>query len=155
MSNRLEPDPVPRRDFLGWAGLVSAGVALFGSAVGMARLPKPSLTPEPGSQFRLGSIDEYPVGGSRILPERNVRVVRNARGLAVMSLVCTHLGCIVGESPEGFKCPCHGSRFAPDGEVLGGPAPRGLRWLAVSRAADGSLLADADREVPPDTWYSV
>ena len=70
-----------------------------------------------------------------------------------MSMVCTHLGCIVGESAEGFKCPCHGSRFDPVGDVLGGPAPRPLRWLEVSRAADGSLVVDAKREVPQGTFY--
>lgn len=155
MSSRLEPDPVGRRDFLGLAGLGAALIALFGSVAGMARLPKPTLMPEPGSRFRIGAMDEIPVGGARVIPERNVRVVRSPRGVAVMSLVCTHLGCIVAEGSEGFNCPCHGSRFGRDGGVLGGPAPRGLRWLEVSRAADGTLLADADREVPAETWFAV
>lgn len=153
MSDRLTPDPLPRRDFLSLAGLTAAGIAVLSSIVGMARLPKPRVLPEAGSRFRIGRPEEFPAGSTRVLVERNVRVVATSRGVAAMSLVCTHLGCIVGESTEGFKCPCHGSRFDADGNVLGGPAPRPLRWLEVSRAADGSLLVDAKREVPQGTFY--
>jgi glycine/D-amino acid oxidase-like deaminating enzyme/nitrite reductase/ring-hydroxylating ferredoxin subunit len=51
--------------------------------------------------------------------------------LHVRSAVCTHLGCIVQwNRVEGsWDCPCHGSRFAPDGEVLSGPAISGLRTV--------------------------
>ena len=32
-------------------------------------------------------------------------------GSSALSLVCTHLGCTVDESADGFACPCHGSRY--------------------------------------------
>jgi glycine/D-amino acid oxidase-like deaminating enzyme/nitrite reductase/ring-hydroxylating ferredoxin subunit len=45
-------------------------------------------------------------------------------GLTAVSPTCTHLGCQVNWNPaeRSWDCPCHGSRFAPDGEVLQGPA---------------------------------
>ncbi|RME41223.1 MAG: ubiquinol-cytochrome c reductase iron-sulfur subunit [Deltaproteobacteria bacterium] len=53
---------------------------------------------------------------------------------------CPHLGCNVHWSNEdqAFLCPCHTSRFALDGHVIGGPAPRPLDTLPV-RITDGNI----------------
>jgi nitrite reductase/ring-hydroxylating ferredoxin subunit len=44
------------------------------------------------------------------------------------SPVCPHLGGVVrwNDADMAWECPLHGSRFAPDGELLEGPATRGL-----------------------------
>ena len=46
--------------------------------------------------------------------------------LHLFSAKCTHLGCTVAwNAGDGvFACPCHGSRFGPDGAVVNGPAAR-------------------------------
>ncbi|MGX1128330.1 glycine/D-amino acid oxidase-like deaminating enzyme/nitrite reductase/ring-hydroxylating ferredoxin subunit [Streptomyces glaucescens] len=65
-----------------------------------------------------------PVGG------RHVAVHRDESGqLHAVAARCTHMGCLVAfNRAEGaWECPCHGSRFAPDGSVLQGPAVRPLR----------------------------
>jgi len=89
----------------------------------------------------------------QVLPEKKVQMIATEEGIGAVSLVCTHLGCIVQESDAGFSCPCHGSRFGPNGELRQGPAPRPLPWFAVSQAPDGALVVDRGREVDPGTFY--
>lgn len=57
-------------------------------------------------------------------------VHRDEQGrLHAVSATCTHLGCVVAfnRAEKAWECPCHGSRFAPDGRVLQGPAVRPLK----------------------------
>ena len=59
-------------------------------------------------------------------------VYRDKNGkLHVVSAVCTHMGCINhwNEMEKSWDCPCHGSRFSIDGEVLEGPAYAALKKM--------------------------
>jgi len=50
-----------------------------------------------------------------------------------VSPVCPHLGGIVhwNDADQAWECPLHGSRFAPDGTLLEGPATRDLADLKI------------------------
>jgi glycine/D-amino acid oxidase-like deaminating enzyme/nitrite reductase/ring-hydroxylating ferredoxin subunit len=53
--------------------------------------------------------------------------------LHVFSAVCPHLGCVLqwNGSEKSFDCPCHGSRFTKEGELINGPAVTNLKTIDV------------------------
>jgi len=74
---------------------------------------------------------EIPAGEGRVVRRglKKLAIYRDERGaLHTMSAVCPHLGCIVAwnGTEQTWDCPCHGSRFGPEGQVLNGPANSGL-----------------------------
>jgi Rieske Fe-S protein len=59
------------------------------------------------------------------LEGKTVAAFRRADGSGVvLSPVCTHMGCVVAwnQAERTWDCPCHGSRFTAEGEVMAGPA---------------------------------
>ncbi len=154
-GSRLDAPRVKRRSFLSLAALGSFFAAMATAMAGVLRLPKPAVLPGPVHRFKMGFPEQFAVGSETRFEKENIFVFRDLRGIYAVSATCTHLGCTVGRSAEGFACPCHGSRFGPSGEVLGGPAPRALPWLELGRAADGQLVVFADNEVPEGTRFRV
>ncbi len=74
-------------------------------------------------------------GGVFDSDEGKVAVCRDRNGVVhACSAVCTHLGCDVrwNGGEQSWDCPCHGSRFTPDGSVINGPAVSGLRKVPVT-----------------------
>jgi Rieske Fe-S protein len=49
--------------------------------------------------------------------------------LHIVNTTCTHMGCELNwnSAEKSWDCPCHGSRFSYDGEVIEGPALNPLR----------------------------
>lgn len=136
-----------RRRFLAWGtGLLTffvaaaAGIPLIGGVIGgiyrkkkrewvkvteMASLPvNQPVNPTFSMQVTQAYLRETEL--------RKVWVVRQPNNtVTVFSPVCPHLGCHYHWNPQTrhFECPCHGSIYALDGKVLGGPTPRPLDTL--------------------------
>lgn len=66
----------------------------------------------------------FDIDGEKVAVHRDDQGVLHARSAA-----CTHLGCIVAwnDAERSWDCPCHGSRFATNGEVLQAPATTPLK----------------------------
>ena len=115
--------------------------ALIASALGGALLWR-FLTPKGASGAASGQgavevrLADVPAEGALVLPTQRCAIVRQGADVTALDLTCTHLGCTVKGTPQGFACPCHGSRFGPDGSVRRGPAERPLARLAVARTGE-------------------
>ncbi|PSQ49310.1 (2Fe-2S)-binding protein [Halobacteriales archaeon SW_7_65_23] len=79
------------------------------------------------------SPDEVPVDLNEASVTRHdgrpVGIFRDGDGsVHAVSAICPHMGCLVrwNDAERTWDCPCHGSRFDYDGDVISGPALDGL-----------------------------
>jgi nitrite reductase/ring-hydroxylating ferredoxin subunit len=143
-SYRSDSPSVQRRDFL-W--LAAKGLLALSGALGLVGILRYfSYRPGPvkPTRFELGPSSEYPPGSRTVVAEASAVLIHGPDGFQALSLICPHLGCTVEAAPAGFNCPCHGSRFGPDGAVRRGPATEPLRALRVEPAQDGRLVLFTD-----------
>jgi glycine/D-amino acid oxidase-like deaminating enzyme/nitrite reductase/ring-hydroxylating ferredoxin subunit len=104
---------------------ISGGLAVAGHVVGDRLRPSPVDSP---ADLARGSGAVIRVNGERCAVYRD-----DSGALHAVSATCTHQGCIVAfnDAERSWDCPCHGSRFAPDGSVLHGPATTPLAGREV------------------------
>ena len=97
------------------------GLRFFGD-----RLTKPGSRPI--EDLEPGEGDIVRLAGEKVAGHR-----RDDGSLVAVSSRCTHLGCQVNwnRAERSWDCPCHGSRFDPEGEVLEGPAVHRLELKPI------------------------
>jgi len=117
-----------------------------------------------------GVADGKPRNATAVRPITSERVtlVLDSAGVYAVYLVCTHLGCTpnytsdvvsgsgvpdsvakargdrpaAAQIPDGWACPCHGSRYFIDSTNFYGPAPRPMDWVDVQLTPDGYFVVD-------------
>ena len=67
-------------------------------------------------------------------------------GMLALSVICTHLGCIIRLDDSGFHCPCHASSFDKYGEVKSPPATRALDFFSME-IVNGELMIDIENPI--------
>ncbi len=60
-------------------------------------------------------------------------------------LLCTHKACQPVVFEYSLDCPCHGSQFDFEGEVLTGPASTNLKSFPVNEDGTGNLFIEIDQ----------
>ena len=128
----------------GIAGLVLTGAGGIFAAVNSLSSTvnyNPSLILEAGSpsDFLTGTMNNFQVA------DRKVTVVKGNEGLYALVRNCTHMGCIpnFSEADNQFHCPCHGSIFTLQGDVVRGPAPSPLYRASLVVNARGAVEINA------------
>ena len=121
----------------------AVGTVLAVPIVGYLLAPAIKKGAATGSWVTIGSIDDFPVGQTRLVDYESpvsrlgdgqtakvacwVRRV-SAQQFQVFAINCAHLGCPVRWFAQSklFMCPCHGGAYYEDGSRASGPPERGL-----------------------------
>jgi len=145
--------PVSRRRFCAGACHVASGatIATLFPACGGESPTSPSgmasMLAVLSGRFA-GSAVQVNVAGSPLADAGGAALIQSIAGVFLLSrtsttaftaidATCTHEGCtITGADGAGYVCPCHGSRYNRNGQVLAGPARASLRQYPAS-FADG------------------
>jgi cytochrome b6-f complex iron-sulfur subunit len=137
---------VSRRPF--FAGACCAALATVTSACGGDGSPNSPSSPATtlgklNGQFS-GSTVRVNTAGTALDNVGGAALVESVAGVFLLSrnsastfgaldAVCTHEGCtITGAAGDIYVCPCHGSRYNQNGQVVNGPAKANLRQYATS-----------------------
>jgi cytochrome b6-f complex iron-sulfur subunit len=115
----------------GCASLVTRRVPIENGAIRLSLRQHPELAEPRGSLRLLPDGWEDPV----------YLLTLDGGGFAALSSVCTHRGCTVDIGGPGLACPCHGSQYDREGQVMRGPASRALTRYPV-RATGDELVID-------------
>lgn len=138
-----------RRGFVKSLATTTLVLGVGGAVVQAGVFLKPNVLFEPAKVFKVGALDKFPIGSRTVIEGRGIEIVRAKDGMHAISLICTHLGCLVNpvanDLEVGYACPCHGSTFAPNGAVLGGAAPTDLPWYELFRDQMGTLVVDTSK----------
>jgi cytochrome b6-f complex iron-sulfur subunit len=140
--NAMPPkdDALSRRSFLDLlVKACLAGSALMGLGIVMRYLGYHTEDSR-SSQYDLGLASEYPPGSRIPVQDAQAIIIHDNQGFHAISLVCPHLGCTVNVTSEGFSCPCHGSRFIPDGSLRKGPASHPLNSIPIEVDGEDHLI---------------
>ncbi len=147
----MKKDNIKRRDFifyiLGSGSFIAANLGFIISSI---RFLFPNVLYEPQRTFKIGKANDFPPDSITFLEDKKIFVFNKADGFYFISGVCTHLGCTVKLHGNQFDCPCHGSKFDINGNVISGPAPKPLPWFSGFLSPSGQLVVDMSTLVKPD-----
>ena len=90
----------------------------------------------PFSKEKIQSLAELAPGEGRIVKYEGeaIALYKDESGeVHAVSPACSHIKCQVGwnSAEKSWDCPCHGSRYSYDGEVLTGPARKDLQQIKI------------------------
>jgi Rieske Fe-S protein len=85
---------------------------------------------------KIDSIVELAPGEARVVQHEgeSIALYKDENGLLhAVNPACTHIKCSVAwnDAEQSWDCPCHGSRFSADGEMLTGPARKNLSPITM------------------------
>jgi cytochrome b6-f complex iron-sulfur subunit len=133
-----------RRNFLAFAGWGTMLIISIQAAIAFIVFFWPRKLGTFGGPVSAGAPADFQVGDVKYFVEGKFYMSRLEEGFIALYQRCVHLGCTVPWRPEFewpyqgqivkglFRCPCHGSTYLRNGQIIFGPAPRPLDYMQIT-----------------------
>ena len=120
----FDPARLPRNGFR----KIAEGAIDFAKNIAADRIAQADIAADRTFDVKSGDGKIVLAGGRKVALHRD-----DGGALHALSPVCTHMKCDVGwnGAEKTWDCPCHGSRFGIDGDVINGPATKPLEQVEV------------------------
>jgi cytochrome b6-f complex iron-sulfur subunit len=123
---------ITRKEFLKKAAVLSGGMVLipalgkfYGCSAGAESIMV-SASPDGVIKYNIGSRLKNTGEGVLLEVEKSdskILLIKKSRdSFSAFDPTCTHKGCEIIKRRDFMECPCHGSEFDLDGNVIKGPA---------------------------------
>ncbi len=124
-----------RRTFI-VAGVGTLLATSAGGIYGSMKSLYPTINYEPSLKAEIGLPEEFSGNSMKLVQigSKKISVMQGDNGLYALVRNCTHMGCIpyFSDEEQVFRCPCHGSVFTLEGDVIKGPAPEPLYRASIT-----------------------
>ncbi len=152
-----------RRGLLAFFGWATIALVALQATVAFLFFFWPRKTGTFGSKVSVGSPNDFKVGDVKYFVEGKFYLSRLEEGFMALYQRCPHVGCTVPWRPEFelpnvapgvkglFRCPCHGSTYLRNGQIIFGPAPRPMDYMAITNEG-GKLMVNTGAIKRRDKW---
>jgi cytochrome b6-f complex iron-sulfur subunit len=152
-----------RRNFLAFAGWGTMAIIALQGAIAFVVFFWPRKLGTFGGLVNAGPPADFQVGDVKYFVEGKFYLSRVQEGFMALYQKCVHLGCTVpwrpdfsfsyeGETITGlFRCPCHGSTYLRNGQIIFGPAPRPMDYMPITLQGD-TLVVDTGVIKQRERW---
>ena len=140
----MKQRPTSRRQAIKLVAGAAGSVALVSLPLGACGAAGGRADPSEISRVPLASLTE----GTRVRLDHHgepVELTRDGEVIVARSLICTHQYCKMfwHSGTNGYRCPCHGAVFSPDGRAASGPISTPMWTLPVRVEGDELVVGGA------------
>ena len=152
-----------RRGLLAFFGWGTIALVSLQAVVAFLFYFWPRKTSTFGGLVSAGNAADYKVGDVKYFVEGKFYLSRLEEGFMALYQKCPHVGCTVPWRPEFelpdqapgvkglFRCPCHGSTYLRNGQIIFGPAPRPMDYMRITNEG-GRLVVNTGRIMKRPAW---
>jgi nitrite reductase/ring-hydroxylating ferredoxin subunit len=153
-TNSDSTESMSRRECLKWLAR-AATLATAGLVFGSTRLLADDKDDKKNS-VKIAQLLAVKNESVQEIEKPNLILSRTAKGVACMSMYCTHKHNKLTVGDDGsICCTLHSSTFDRSGKATGGPAGKSLPWYQTEVRDNGDIYVNASKTIEQGQWAEL